>query len=428
MKHWHKFSILAMLFFPMALNAQLIVDCSGANPNAYPTINAALANAGPGSTILVSGTCNESVNLVNVHSLNLGAWFGTTATVNGWILMDHASDIYLYGLNVTNPNPGGDGFILSFSRNIVVDTCAGNGNGGYGLNASLASDVVVNATGTFNNNGFGGINASVNSTVLFNAWAAPIDISNNGGNGIFATDEAVVGTVGQTIINNNNGSGILMFGNSRGGFGAYYGSNAIQENSGGGVSVNEGSEISFYSYGGGPANLIQSNGSFGAQVGHGAQATFFETAQITDNSGPGVDVFAAGQARFEGPIQVLRNGTNGDPTSAGIRVDGNSEAFLRGGTVSQNYGPGILALVNSSADFAGVTFSGNTGGLITCDSTATMISDVTKPNSTPPAGVNCKTPHGLGNHKNTVKFAFKAPDMAPFKALQARYKKIATKH
>src|SRR4029077_16036103 len=117
--------------------------------------------------------------------------FGQTATVNGWILMDRSSDIYLYGLNVTNSNPGGDGFILTFSRNIVLDTCAGNGNGGYGLNAALASDVVVNATGSFNNNGFGGINAGANSFVALNAWAAPIDISNNLGNGIFASDEAV---------------------------------------------------------------------------------------------------------------------------------------------------------------------------------------------------------------------------------------------
>lgn len=54
----------------------------------------------------------ETVFLQGVHSLNLGAWFGQTATINGWILMDHSSDIYLYGLNVTNSNPGGDGFIV----------------------------------------------------------------------------------------------------------------------------------------------------------------------------------------------------------------------------------------------------------------------------------------------------------------------------
>jgi hypothetical protein len=341
--------------------------------------------------------------------------------------MDHSNSIYLYGLNVTNPNLGGDGIIVSFSKFVVVDSCNSSGNGGYGLNVSLASDTVVNAAGTFNNNGFGGMNLGGNSLLALNAWAAPIDISNNSGPGIFSSEEGVVGTVGQTTITNNNGTGIVLFGASRAGFGAYYGPNNIQGNSGGGASAGENSEISFFSYAGGPPNLIQSNGPFGVSVGTGGQATFFETTQITDHTGPGVDVYGNGQANFIGANQVLRNGTSGDPLSAGIRVDGNSEALLRGGTVSQNYGPGILALVNSSADFTGVTFSGDTGGVITCDPTATMISDLAKPNSTPPAGVNCKTPHALGNHKVT-KFAFNAPDASPYKALQARYKKIATKH
>ena len=172
-----------------------------------------------------------------------------------------------------NSIPGSTTAVLPTSRNIVLDTCVGNGNGGYGLNAALASDVVVNATGSFNNNGFGGINAGANSFVALNAWAAPIDISHNLGNGIYASDEAVVGTVGQTTITNNNGPGILMYGNSRAGFGAYYGPNSIQGNAGGGASLNEGAEASFYSFGGGPANLIQSNGAFGVQVGTGAQAT-----------------------------------------------------------------------------------------------------------------------------------------------------------
>jgi hypothetical protein len=123
----------------------------------------------------------------------------------------------------------------------------------------------------------------------------------------------------------------------------------------------------------------------------------------------------------------LRNGTGTDPLSAGIRVDGNSEAFLRGGDVSQNNGPGLLALVNSSIDFTGVTFSGDSSGIITCDSTATMISDLAQPNTTPPAGVRCKTPHGLGNRRVTATHPA-VPDLSRYKALQAKYKKIATKH
>ena len=169
-------------------------------------------------------------------------------------------------------------------------------------------------------------------------------------------------------------------------------------NPSGGVSLQENAEISFWKFGGTYYNIIQSNGPVGVTVAFESQVTFFDGTQITDHRGAGVDVYAKSQAYFYGQNHVLRNGTGTDALSAGIRVDGNSEVFLRGGTISQNNGPGVLALVNSSVDFSGVTLGGNIGGIITCDSTATMVSDLAGPNTTPAAGVRCKTPHALGNH------------------------------
>lgn len=83
--------------------------------------------------------------------------------------------------------------------------------------------------------------------------------------------------------------------------------------------------------------------------------------------------------------QILSNGTAGNRLSAGIRADGNSEVLLRGANISQNNGPGILALVNSSVNFAGGTLNGNTG-VITCDSTSTMVSDLDASASDPASG------------------------------------------
>ena len=49
---------LGLLLFPAALHAQLIVDCSGANPNVFPSITAALQQSPlVGSTILRLSTC-----------------------------------------------------------------------------------------------------------------------------------------------------------------------------------------------------------------------------------------------------------------------------------------------------------------------------------------------------------------------------------
>lgn len=114
--------------------------------------------------------------------------------------------------------------------------------------------------------------------------------------------------------------------------------------------------------------------------------------------------------------QILSNGTAGNPLSAGIRADGNSEVLLRGANISQNNGPGILALVNSSVNFAGGTLNGNTG-VITCDSTSTMVSDLDASASNPASGVRCGVAHSLGNHSLSTP-APAVPDITVWRAMQ----------
>src|SRR3974377_1531733 len=71
---------LGLVFFLAAVHAQFIVDCSGANSNAFPSITAALQQAPlGGSAILVTGTCSETVNVYGMIGLNLGAPYGQTS-------------------------------------------------------------------------------------------------------------------------------------------------------------------------------------------------------------------------------------------------------------------------------------------------------------------------------------------------------------
>jgi hypothetical protein len=426
--------ILVSLCSPGALRAQFLnVDCSGANPYAYPSINSALPNAGPGAFILVTGTCNESVFLYGQSALNLGAPYGQTAVINGTISIANSNNIFLYGLNVTNPS--GDGIVVGNSRSVVLDTCTSNGNAGVGLNVGGMSDVTVNAPGTFDYNVRGGMNIGSNSIVQVFPWNGSTDISNNGGPGIFASQANFL-TFGSTTVANNiagagssSGFGIDLRGGAHAQFGALSGANHISGNQAGGAWLQETAEISFWSIG--YPNLIQGNGPVGVLAGFGSQVTFADIsgplgAQVSGHSSAGVDLYANSQAYFLGTNAVQDNGSHADARSAGIRVDGNSEAFLRGGQVSGNSGPGVLVLVSSSADFSGVSFSGN-NGVISCDSSSTMVSDLAGPNSTPPAGVSCRTPHGLGG-RQVAKTQPMIPDWSAHKAQHDRYAKLAVKH
>ena len=190
------------------------------------------------------------------------------------------------------------------------------------------------------------------------------------------------------------------------------------------VSLQEGSEISIGSVLPAAPNIISNNGPFGIQAGFGSQVTL-AGAVVSGHTGPGVDIYGhsqfygTSQLSGVGATQISNNGTAGDPLSAGIRVDGNSEALLRGVTISQNVGPAILALVNSSVDFAGNTFNGN-AGVITCDSTSSMASDLAKTATTPAAGVICSTTHTLGNRVMSGP-APAVPDISVWKKLHSDY-------
>jgi hypothetical protein len=422
--------ILVLLCSPGALRAQFLnVDCSGTNPYAYPSINAALPNVGPGAFILVIGSCTENVSLQGQNGLNLGAYYGQTAAINGSLSIGNSQNIYLYGLNISSPS--GDGIAVNDSKNITLDTCSSNGNAGVGLRVGGMSDVTVNAMGAFDNNALGGMNISSNSLVSLNSWAGLTDVSNNGGPGVYAS-EASFWTLGHTTIANNafgpgsnSGFGIDLRGGARAQVGAIYGPNLITGNQSGGAWLQENAEISFWAFSS-HQNLIQGNGPVGVSAGFGSQVTFFNNAQITGHSSAGVDLYANSQAYFSGTNTVQSNGSTSDARSAGVRVDGNSETFLRGGQVSGNYGPGVLVLVNSSADFSGVSFSGN-NGVIACDSSSVMISDLVMPGSAAPAGVACRTPHALGARHITRTQPI-APDWSDHKAQHDRYAKLAVKH
>lgn len=416
--------VVALFMFPGVAQAQfLLVDCTGQNPFAFPSIGAALLNVtGSGAFIGVTGPCNENVSINSAVNLTLGAFFGSAATLNGNLSINSSQNVFVFGLNVTNSF--GDGIDVNSSRSVVFDSCSSNGNTFNGLTVGQGSDVAIIANGSFSGNGGEGIFVGSNSIVNVSSFAGTTEISNNRSSAV-GIDRAVfeangihMAGNGQVAINSLGAGKTLIF--------AFPGVNpsVIENNPKGAVSLQESSEISIGTVLPTGPNVISNNGPFGIEAGFGSQVTLVG-AVVTGHTGPGVDIY--GHSQFYGTsqlpglgaTQIVNNGTASDPLSAGIRVDGDSEALLRGVTISQNNGPAILALVNSSADFAGNTFSGN-AGVITCDSTSTMVSDLANSARTPAAGVSCRTAHSLGNRVVSTP-APAVPDISVWKKMHAAY-------
>jgi len=257
---------LGFLLFPAALYAQLIVDCSGADPNAFPSITAALQQAPlVGSTLLVTGTCSETVNVYGMIGLNLGAPYGETATVNGALAISNSQNVFLYGLHVTNSPV--DGITVSDSTAVLLEACTASGNTLNGLRVQNMSDVqVIGTGGAFNNNASSGIWANVGSVLWLNNWAGPVDVSNNTLDGI-ECEQSTCGVLGNATFTNNGISGVDLVAGSKMEFAAYYGPNLIQGNKSGGVTARERSRISIFT----PQTTIRGNGPVGVTAGFGSQ-------------------------------------------------------------------------------------------------------------------------------------------------------------
>jgi len=357
--------LLLVLAIPPQVYAQY-VDCSGNDPYAFPSITAALATAGPGSWITVVGTCNENVYISNLNNIGISALWQQTAAINGMLSIQNSENVNLYGLNVTNA--AGDGIQVGNSRSVILDTCSGNGNAGKGMTIGPTSDVNITTAGSFSNNGDTGITLNARSSLQILAWGGSVTISGNKNAGIYASTSYVEG-LGNIVIENTSGStanglvsgfGIDLRGQSILQMGTIFGSNVIQNNHSGGVSLQENVEASFW---GGPTiiangalNVIQNNGDVGLIAGFGTQVTFFDSVYISGHSDYGVDLYANSQLYANGKNQFVRNATGTELLRSGLRVDGNSEAYFRGGQFLQNGGPAITALVNSSIDLTGATF------------------------------------------------------------------------
>lgn len=427
-------------------SAQFVVDCTGNTPGAYTTINSVLPLLTNGSAVRITGPCTENVTIGGHSNLNIGTPFGQTAALQGKLTLNGVRNVFIHGLNVTNPN--NDGIDVNYSSNVTLDECTSSNNGSYGLNAN-DSTITVQNNSAFSNNGNYGINATGGAGDLnLNGFSGPITVSNNTGMGIEVQDGTMSAASGNLIVTNNKagnngltalgfttGFGIQLLGHARtllfNWSPATLPPNQITGNQAGGISIQEGSELSVsgsLSSGSGSSvtNIIDSNGPVGILVGTNSQLTVYNGVQITNHPDAAISVFGHSQVFITGNDQISSNGAGPGstyPTHAAIRVDGNSEAYIRGGVITQNGGPGVFVLGNSSVDLSGATISSNLGGPVRCDSSSWLITDEADEH----LGFTCRTPQIVGpgfRHDMGALSRPPLPDIDQMKAQQAKYQQL----
>jgi len=275
--------LTSLLLLPaMSEAADRILDC------ATGSINAFLPRLRPGDTLIVSGTCNENVNIrAEINRITLNGQ--GTATING--ILASSNTILIAGKRITIT-----GFTIT--------------GGSRGIQVSRGSEAIINGN-TIQSTGGEGIQ-------VFNGSIAQIlnnTIQNNPGDGITITGTSIADigiTAGtQTVpdtntIQNNAGDGISV---NRGSSARIKG-NTISGNTGSGILVNDNSTTDTAS------NTIDGNGNNGifslrnssVRLGRDGGTTLQDAPNSTtvNNTGDGVRCSINGSV--DGQVGTL-NGT-----------------------------------------------------------------------------------------------------------------------
>lgn len=235
--------ILVALFFPinfLAEGATVRLACS-----ARDSIANALKKLKPGDTLLVSGTCNENVE-IPFEAARITLDGQGKATINGPdsatpTVIIRGRGIAIKGFTVTG---GREGIQIPAGGEALIDGNTIQGVGRFGIQVNRASSAVI-VNNTVRNSAGQGINIGGSSYALIgirsglDKTASPNTIENNGGPGINVGRSSAARIVGNTI-RNNKGNGIVISRASQ----ADASNNTIDGNAVDGILVTQNSGVS----------------------------------------------------------------------------------------------------------------------------------------------------------------------------------------
>jgi hypothetical protein len=327
--------VLVLLFVPITLSAaSATVDCTGATPGAFTSINTAIGTLdtiGP-HTVSVSGTCIENVLISSHDRVTLqGSPTATIQAPGGVVLrIDRSEGIVVRALTITGGNRG-----LYVQRNsdasiegVTIESAA----------TGLAVDDGAIAT-------LGGPNA-----------AQAVLIHNNG-----IAASAAGGTLranGNVTIENNTGPGVDAAHSRVGFFGSAAAPNIIRNNGGNGLFAHGGSDVDFGGVNQVSGNTLNAILAFESStvdlLGNPTQFTTIES-----NVRGGVAFIFNSSGRVQNAV-ITNNGNGSTVYSSGLSVGANSSAIVNSSSITGSVGPGTIVDSGAMVRFNGTTISGGT--------------------------------------------------------------------
>jgi hypothetical protein len=359
--------LCALLFFltPILSFAQTensaAIDCSGATPGAFTSVQQAIINSPDHTVFTISGSCTETiVDIQHRNDLSFIAVGPTTIQVTSpdqqVLIITHSQNITFSG---TITMTGGQGVLISDSNGVLFSGVTIQNSGALGVTSSNSQVLFIT----------GSISANTRSGVVTSGGTVELDgvnISNNGRLGISAATTHLIMSDGNnlpTIISHNGIAGVQLLNSSQGDFTDLQINNNAGGNAGLLVSTN--------------SAVVMQGGSINGNTGIGVSCIStshceFSQTQINSNTGGGIRTATHAELELDGAVQISGN------TGTGVLVDQHSAFTSNGGnTISNNAGDALIVNALSTLNFVApdtITATGvnlalncNNGSLVTGD-------------------------------------------------------------
>ena len=295
-------------------------------------------------------------------------------------------DVTAQGSRSKSDYDSGAGIVVyTSSTAVLTGTVVANDNAGSGIGAGGGSTVVILGNVVIegnrlppvsieaNGNGWRGIDIAGNSELaVYSTYAeyATVHAKNNGGAGVAVTHGAsATFSAGTTIeATGNGGAGFEMHESGAAGF---YASGAqsrgttgvFNDNGWVGIGADGSSSLNVWDDGATVNITATNNSGSGLSIGNGSRVTFNSPASapssrlvFSDNGGDGISVDHNATLSSKLPSEMKNNDYEG------VDAWGNSHVDLNAATVTDNGGHGIEVNTNSSLSLTTSRIANNNGG------------------------------------------------------------------